>query len=284
MGWWHRFLISACQHGVVVPLSTARTARVLTIEDDDDVRLMLKMSLEDEGFDVSEAPSAFDGLARFAADHPDLVLVDLKLPDRSGFDVCRALRETSGVPIIIVTANEASSDVITGLDAGADDYVTKPFQPKELAARIRALLRRAQGVPDVIATATANAAAEAHHNRRTSDLSDDEAEPRTESTRTAVQQVFGDLTIDRATSDVRQRGTSVHLTKTELRLLLLLTVEPGRTYSREELLEQVWGYDGLADGRLVDVHVRRLRTKIEADPAEPRHILTARGTGYRFVP
>ncbi len=261
-----------------------RTARVLTIEDDDDVRLMLKMSLEDEGFDVSEAPTAFDGLARFAADRPDLVLVDLKLPDRSGFDVCRALRQTSGVPIIILTANEADTDVVTGLDAGADDYITKPFQPKVLAARIRALLRRAQGVPD--ATAVANAVAHGLDDLPVLGSIDGgtDVDAAADTPQPETVRVFGTLSINSMTGDVRLSGQSVHLTKTELRLLLLLTQEPNRVFSREQLLDQVWGYEEVADGRLVDVHVRRLRTKVEVDPADPAHILTARGTGYRFVP
>ncbi len=244
----------------------AGPACVLTIEDDDDVRLMLRMSLEDAGFQVSEAPTAFDGLARFAADRPDLVLVDLKLPDRSGFDVCRALRQTSGVPIIIVTANESSSDVVNGLDAGADDYVTKPFNPVELTARIRALLRRSGGQPpaDNVGTPAPNVAPTAVQLGRTMQ--------------------FGDLVIDRYDLDVQVLGQTVHLTKTEHRLLVMLAASPNRVYSRDELLEHVWGYDQLADGRVVDVHVRRLRIKVEADPAEPRHILTARGVGYRFAP
>ena len=241
-------------------------ARVLTIEDDDDVRLMLRMSLEDAGFEVSEAPTAFDGLARFAADRPDLVLVDLKLPDRSGFDVCRALRQTSGVPIIIVTANEASSDVVNGLDAGADDYVTKPFNPVELTARIRALLRRSGGQPvsDSVGVAAPNVAPVAPQLGR--------------------KLQYGDLVIDRYDLDVLVAGNTVHLTKTEHRLLIMLAASPNRVYSRDELLEHVWGYDQMADGRVVDVHVRRLRIKVEIDPAEPRHILTARGIGYRFAP
>jgi DNA-binding response OmpR family regulator len=240
--------------------------RVLTIEDDDDVRLVLRMSLEDAGFEVSEAPSAFDGLARFAADKPDLVLVDLKLPDRSGFDVCRALRQTSGVPIIIVTANESSADVITGLDAGADDYVTKPFQPMELAARIRALLRRTGPVAPVQSTFG-------------------EVSPAMPLVPPPVGPLrFGNMVIRRNDVDVELDGKTVHLTKTEHRLLVLLASSPNEVFSREQLLEEVWGYDQLADGRLVDVHVRRLRIKVEVDPAEPRHILTARGTGYRFVP
>lgn len=267
------------QHGSVTPAT--RLAKVLTIEDDEDVRLMLKMSLEDEGFEVSEAPTAFDGLARFAVDRPDLVLVDLKLPDRSGFDVCRALRQTSGVPIIIVTANESSADVITGLECGADDYVTKPFQPKELAARIRAHLRRSQSVPD--STAVATAAAHSAAERPIAEVDQNAAVVPPASQGRPTVTTFGELSIN-VNGDIRLQGESVHLTKTELRLLLLLTGDPGRVFSREELLEHVWGYDELADGRLVDVHIRRLRTKVELDPAEPRYILTARGTGYRFVP
>jgi DNA-binding response OmpR family regulator len=243
--------------------------RVLTVEDDDDVRLMLRMSLEDAGFDVSEAPTAFDGLARFAADRPDLVLVDLKLPDRSGFDVCRALRQTSGVPIIIVTANESSSDVVNGLDAGADDYVTKPFNPVELTARIRALLRRMSGTGDLVGPPIGPSIA-----------SPVVPTPMSQ----AGVMTFGDLVIPQQGLDVRRSGETVHLTRTEHRLLVLLAQQPERTFSREELLEQVWGYDQLADGRLVDVHVRRLRIKVEDDPADPRHILTVRGIGYRFAP
>jgi DNA-binding response OmpR family regulator len=239
---------------------------VLTIEDDDDVRLMLRMSLEDAGFDVSEAPTAFDGLARFAADKPDLVLVDLKLPDRSGFDVCRALRQTSGVPIIIVTANESSSDVVNGLDAGADDYVTKPFNPVELTARIRALLRRSGSSPVSESVGTIAGTVSAPIPQYGPALR------------------FGELVIPRQDLDVQAHGETVHLTKTEHRLLVLLAMSPNRVFSREELLEHVWGYDQFADGRVVDVHVRRLRIKVEADPAEPRHILTARGIGYRFAP
>jgi DNA-binding response OmpR family regulator len=241
---------------------------VLTVEDDDDVRLMLRMSLEDAGFDVSEAPTAFDGLARFAADRPDLVLVDLKLPDRSGFDVCRALRQTSGVPIIIVTANESSSDVVNGLDAGADDYVTKPFNPVELTARIRALLRRMSGTGEVVGPPIGQSI----------------ASPVTPTVPALGTMTFGELVIPQHGLDVRRAGETIHLTRTEHRLLVLLAQQPERTFSREELLEQVWGYDQLADGRLVDVHVRRLRIKVEVDPADPRHILTVRGIGYRFAP
>jgi DNA-binding response OmpR family regulator len=230
------------------------TSRLLTIEDDDDVRLMLKMVLEDEGYLVSEAASAEAGLERFAADKPDLVLVDLKLPDKSGYDVTRALRQHSDVPIIIVTAQESSFDVVAGLEAGADDYVTKPFVPKELAARIRAHLRRAQGP---------------------------QGEPAPGADR--IQYVFEDLEVRPDEGMVLKRGEEVHLTKTEFRLLCDFVENPGKVFSREQLLERVWGYEYLADSRLVDAHIRRLRTKVEDDAANPRHIATVRGLGYKFI-
>lgn len=227
---------------------------LLTIEDDDDVRLMLRMVLEDEGYDVLEAGNGTDGLAVFAAEKPSLVLVDLKLPDMSGFDICRSIRQTSDVPIIIVTAQESSFDVVAGLESGADDYVTKPFIPKELAARIRAHMRRVQA-------------------------------PRlTETSNTSRTYVYRDLDIRPDSGMALRRGEPLPLTKTELRLLVLLAANPEKVYSREQLLELVWGHDFLADGRLVDAHVRRLRTKVEDDPGEPVHIVTARGLGYKFVP
>ncbi len=227
--------------------------RLLTIEDDDDVRMMLRMVLEDEGYDVSEAPNGTEGLARFAADKPSLVLVDLKLPDMSGFDICHAIRQTSDVPIIIVSAQESSFDVVAGLEAGADDYVTKPFVPKELAARIRAHMRR-------------------NHPPRS-------AEPKGPNS-----YVFGNLDIRPDSGVALKDGVALPLTKTELRLLVLLASNSDKVYSREQLLELVWGHDFLADGRLVDAHVRRLRTKVEDDPAEPTHIVTVRGLGYKFAP
>jgi DNA-binding response OmpR family regulator len=231
-------------------------ARLLTIEDDDDVRLMLKMVLEDEGYDVSEAGNGADGLALFSAEKPQLVLVDLKLPDISGFDICRTIRQTSDVPIIIVTAQEDSFDVVAGLESGADDYVTKPFVPKELSARIRAHLRRVQPVRPAAGPGSSG----------------------------PTRLAFDDLIVHVDEGFASKRGENLGLTKTEFRLLVLLASNPQKVYSREQLLEQVWGHDFLADSRLVDAHVRRLRTKVEDDAAEPRFIMTARGLGYRFVP
>lgn len=227
--------------------------RLLTIEDDDDVRFTLRLHLEDEGYDVSEAANGADGLAAFAADKPLLVLVDLKLPDMSGFDICRAIRQTSDVPIIVVTAQESSFDVVAGLEAGADDYVTKPYQPKELAARIRAHLRRAQP-----------SRSSASGNFR--------------------GLVFGDVEIREDEGRALKGGVDLKLTRTEFRFLLFLAQNAGKVFSREALLAEVWHHDALADGRLVDAHVRRLRTKVEDDPAEPTLIATVRGLGYRLVP
>ena len=166
-----------------------------------------------------------------------------------GFECCRELRKTSAVPIIMVTARTDTHDVVAGLEAGADDYVTKPFEPKELAARIRALLRRA----------------------RTNEPG-------------LVQLEFGDLEILPEAGVVRRGGEEVHLTRTEFLLLCELAANAGKVLSREQLLERVWSYDYFGDGRLVDVHVRRLRTKIEHEPSEPRHVLTVRGLGYKLAP
>ena len=223
--------------------------RILTIEDDERIRTAVRMALEDEGWAVSEAESGEDALRVFSREPADIVLIDLMLPGMDGFEVCRSIRRTSDVPILMVTARTDTHDVVAGLEAGADDYVTKPFQPKELSARIRALLRRVRP---------------------------------TDSGSTHLR--FGDLEIVPEEGVVRRAGNELHLTKTEFRLLVELAGAPGRVFSRAQLLERVWGYDYFGDGRLVDVHVRRLRTKVEADPAHPRHVVTVRGLGYKLQP
>jgi len=222
---------------------------LLFVEDDDQIRLALTMALEDEGYRVREAADGAAGLAAFAEREADLVLLDLRLPDMSGFDVCRALRARSIVPIIIITAQTDTYDLVAGLEAGADDYVTKPVVAKELAARIRALLRRVQ-----LQGSTAPRPAR-----------------------------FGDVELRRQQGIVLRAGQEVNLTKTEFRLLCEFADHPGAVLSRDQLLERVWGYEYLGDSRLVDAHVRRLRVKVEDQPDDPRHIKTVRGLGYRLL-
>jgi DNA-binding response OmpR family regulator len=221
--------------------------RILTVEDDERIRTAVKLALEDEGWTVEESETGEEALSAFQRQPADVVLIDIMLPGVDGFEVCRSVRRVSDVPIIMVTARADTHDVVAGLEAGADDYLTKPFAPKELSARIRALLRRAR--------------------------SSDPASPHLR---------FGDLEIIPDEGVVRRAGQEIHLTKTEFKLLVELASSPGRVFSREVLLERVWGYGYFGDGRLVDVHVRRLRTKVENDPANPHHVVTVRGLGYKL--
>ncbi len=221
--------------------------RILAVEDDERIRAAVKLALEDEGWTVDEAADGEAAIELFHRQPSDVVLIDIMLPGIDGFELCRALRRVSDVPIVMVTARADTHDVVAGLEAGADDYLTKPFAPKELSARIRALLRRVRPMSP------------AH-----------------------ARLLFGDLEVVPDEGKVNLGGSEVHLTKTEFRLLCELAQNPGRVFSREELLDKVWGYGYFGDGRLVDVHVRRLRTKVEADPANPRHVVTVRGLGYRL--
>lgn len=223
---------------------------ILIVEDDDRLRSALRLALRDEGFTVETAMDAESGMQRLTETDPDLVLVDIMLPGTAnGFDLCRSIRQTSNVPIIVVTARDDSHDVVAGLEAGADDYVTKPFVMKELAARIRALLRRTR------ITADDSAAME-----------------------------FGGLVISPEGGRVSLQGEEISLTRTEFLLLCELAQSPNRVMSRDVLLENVWGYDYFGDTRVVDAHVRRLRKKIEPNPSEPIYVVTVRGLGYRFEP
>ena len=222
------------------------TVRILTVEDDERIRTAVTLALEEEGWEVKETANGEDALVAFAQNPSDVVLIDIMLPGIDGFEVCRRIRRLGDVPIVMVTARSDSHDVVAGLEAGADDYLRKPFDPKELSARVRALLRRSRpsGSP--------------------------------------AQMVVDQLEIIPDEGVVRLAGDEVHLTRTEFRLLVEWASSPGKVMSREDLLERVWARDYFDDERLVDVHVRRLRTKIEPDPANPRYVVTVRGMGYKL--
>jgi DNA-binding response OmpR family regulator len=227
------------------------TARVLIIEDDPNVAEVVARYLEREGYHVEIAVDGAAGLRCALAEPPDLVVLDLMLPSMGGLEVCRRLREAVPVPVIMLTARGEEADRITGLELGADDYVAKPFSPRELTARVRAVLRRATGPLAA------------------------QPEP------TVLR--AGDLELDVVVHEARLGGELVDLTVKEFDLLAHLMRHPRRAFRREELLEQVWGF-AYGDTSTVTVHVRRLREKIEADPSAPRHVCTVWGVGYRFEP
>jgi two-component system response regulator MtrA len=225
--------------------------RVLLIEDDQAIRDGLELALRRQGHDVAAAASGEEGLDLLRAAGPDIVVLDVMLPGIDGFEVCRRIRAGGSVPIIMFTARSDDLDVVSGLEAGADDYVVKPVQPRVLDARIRAVLRRSdrgQAAPE------------------------------------GSSDAYRDLVIDRAALTVTKGGRPVGLTPTELRMLLELTRSPGQVLSRQQLLQAVWEHDYLGDSRLVDACVQRLRAKIEDRPASPVYVQTVRGFGYRFGP
>lgn len=224
--------------------------KILVVEDERKIADILQFNLEREGYRVAVALDGEEALSKAVRETPDLVILDLMLPVVDGFTVCRQLRNHTAAPILILTARGEEEDKIRGLELGADDYVTKPFSPREVLARVRALLRRWQG--------RANGADAPGPLR------------------------FGDLEIDLVTREVRKKGAPVALTVREYELLRYLALRPGQPFTREALLEDVWGYDYYGDIRTVDVTVRRLREKIEDDASSPVYLLTRRGVGYAF--
>jgi two-component system response regulator MtrA len=222
-------------------------ARVLVVDDDPALAEMLTIVLRGEGFDTAVVAEGNRALPALRELRPDLVLLDLMLPGINGIDVCKAIRAESGVPIVMLTAKSDTVDIVLGLESGADDYVVKPFKPKELVARVRARLRRTDSEP-------------------------------------AEMLSIGDLTIDVPGHEVTRDGVAIQLTPLEFDLLVALARKPRQVFTREVLLEQVWGYRHAADTRLVNVHVQRLRSKVETDPEHPEVVLTVRGVGYKAGP
>jgi two-component system response regulator MtrA len=220
--------------------------RLLLVEDDASIREVATLGLTHAGFRVTTAADGREGLLQFRQTPFDLVILDVMLPNLDGYEVCRQIRGESQVPIIMLSAKSDTVDVVVGLELGADDYVTKPFEMAELVARARAALRRASAVPD---------------------------EP---------VLIRGDLEVDPGAFIARRGDKELALTATEFKLLLELARRPGQVFTRELLLQQVWNYEYLGDSRLVDVAVQRLRAKVEDDPKEPQMIKTVRGVGYRF--
>lgn len=224
--------------------------KILVVDDERPIADILKFNLEREGYRVITAGNGNEALQLVGQEQPDLVILDIMLPETDGFTVCRRIRRNSGVPIIMLTAKEEEVDKVLGLELGADDYVTKPFSPRELVARVKALFRRIHGVID--------------GNESPSRL------------------VCEDLVVDLDSYEVRKGPRSIELTLREFELLKFLAVNAGQVFSRESLLERVWGYEFYGDIRTVDVTVRRLREKIEDQPSDPRLLLTRRGVGYFF--
>jgi two-component system response regulator MtrA len=219
--------------------------RILVVDDDASLAEMLQLVLRQEGYDPRWCARGDQAMEAFYEAEPDLVLLDLMLPGRDGVDICRDIRAQSGVPIVMLTAKSDTADVVDGLEAGADDYIAKPFKPRELVARIRTRLRK----------------------------------PATASDSETLQ--IGDVTIVPGAHTVKRAGEVIALTPLEFELLLALARKPEQVFTREQLLQSVWGYRHAADTRLVNVHVQRLRAKIERDPDNPEVVVTVRGVGYR---
>jgi two-component system response regulator VicR len=225
-------------------------SKILIVEDEKSISTIIAFNLKKEGFETDEALDGITGLEKALSGEHDLILLDVMLPGMDGFEILRRLREKSRVPVIMVTAREEETDKILGLDTGADDYVTKPFSVRELMSRVKANIRRSQ--------ASAEPAAAQSGDRQT----------------------FGDIAVDKKLQAVFKKGVQMELSQREYELICYFLDTPDRVISREELMEKVWGYEYYGDLRAVDVAMRRLREKLEDDPADPKYILTRRGAGY----
>jgi DNA-binding response OmpR family regulator len=232
------------REGTIVPMAT-----VLVVDDEPIVRDVVVRYLEREGYATLEAGDGDDARRLVEGGSPDLVVLDVMLPGTDGLELCRWIRARSELPVIMLTARGEEADRIVGLELGADDYVTKPFSPRELAARVRTVLRRSRGSPA-----------------------------------TMQRLAFGDVELDAHTREVRKAGAELRLTAKEFDLLWFLASHPRRVFGRDQLMSRVWGYQAALDTGTVTVHVRRIREKIEDDPSTPRHLQTVWGVGYRVVP
>jgi two-component system, OmpR family, response regulator RegX3 len=239
---------------------TGDRVRILIVEDDESYREALHAGLSMEGYEIEPAADDNDGLRRFAAHLPDLVLLDVLLPGMAGTEVCRRMRDIAPVPVIMVSALDSEVDIVLGLELGAADYVTKPYHLRELVARVQAVLRRVSP-PAYVEPVAGPVRAEA---------------PRSDAVNA------GPVRVDFARRVVTAMGKPVHLSRREFDLLALLLSPPGQVRTRDELIDRLWSGRDLADTRTLDTHVRRLRVKLEQDPAHPQYLVTVRGVGFRF--
>lgn len=230
----------------------ADRVRVLVVDDEPSFREGLRIALEAEGFEIDVAEDGEEALEAFAANQHDLILLDVMLPRMSGVDVCRRIRSESQVPIIMVSAKDEEIDAVVGLEVGADDYIAKPYRVRELVARMRTILRRASSGAALVESASAGPL------------------------------IVGDVRVDRERHEVTIRGEEVRLPLKEFELLGLLIEHAGMVLSRQTLIDRIWGYDYVGDTKTLDVHIKRLRSKVELDSSNPRIITTIRGLGYKY--
>lgn len=261
--------------------ATATKIRVLVVEDAESFVEALVVGLEREGFEISVARDGVEALEKFEKDAPDLVLLDVMLPRMSGIDVCRVIRARSDVPIIMVTAKATELDTVVGLEVGADDYVSKPYRFRELVSRMRAVLRRQAGAGSSGPHQVAGGRGDPAERGRDEDEARREPDPRSLEIPDEVLSSSG-VVLDVGRHECVVRGTEVRLPLKEFELLEILLANAGRVVTRDTLIDRVWGIDYVGDTKTLDVHIKRLRSRIEVDPSSPALITTIRGVGYRF--